>query len=516
MSATRVDRLVRFIENLRLWHDIWAGQPFTLAPHHRALVERIYGPDDENGERLVQAASVWWPSGNAKTSLAAALALAHFMGPEAVEGGEVVLAAAKIDQAAIAFRHCHQMVSQDPALSSRVEARPSSKELWHPGTKSLLKVISSHAGSEEGLSASFFLADEVAVWHPTKGRALWNAVDKSMGKRRNPLRISISTAGEVKGGFGFDRWQDAQRRAVGEIPSPRHVVDILAAAPDDDLEDEGLWERLNPAIEGGFKTLDYLRSSYLEAKQAPVDLIRWYRYHLNLWPEAAWAPWVDMALYDAVETQRPDLAGRGCWMGLDLSAKSDMTAVALVFPDHAQDGTRRWDVLSHFWLPRDGIERKAELDRADYLRWAAQGWLTLTPGNVIHHQAVYDWIIEQAALYDVREVGVDPVLETWLNTKLLERHVPVVQYGKSYRFMAAPVREIKRAIMHGDLRHGGNPILRMCFANVATVVDMNENEAFHKGKSTARIDGAVAVAIAIGRAMTQESEPGKTFEFSFA
>ena len=515
MSAERVDRIVRFIEGLRLWQDAWAGEPVQLIPRHRAIVERIYGPDREDGERLVQAASIWWPSGNAKTALAAMLGLAHFMGPEAVPGGEVILAAAKIEQAAIAFRHCSQMIDQDATLRARVDARPSRRELWHPGTRSILRVISSDADSEEGLSASFFLADEVAVWHPAKGRALWNAVDKSMVKRRNPLRVSISTAGEVKGGFGFERWQDAKRRANGELQSPRHVVDILAAEPGDDLTDEALWSRLNPAIAGGFKSLDFMRDTHEEARENPADLIRWYRYHLNLWPDAAWSPWVDMGRYDGAAPQRTNLRGKTCWLGLDLSAKSDMTAAALVFPDHDSDGSRRWDVLLQCWLPEEGIGRKAEIDRADYLRWAEEGWLTLTPGVVIHHQAVHDWIMAQTALYDVREVAVDPALATWMNTQLLGDGVNVVQYSQGELSMAAPVREIYRAIMAGDLRHGGNPILRMCMSNVVTTRTKNENEVFHKGKSTGRIDGAVATANAIGRSIASEAEPVKTFEFSF-
>ena len=516
MSAERVDRIIRFIQSLLLWEGPAAGKPFILSPQHRGLTERIYGPEDDDGNPLIQAVSIWWPSGNAKTVYAAGLALAHFMGPEAEDGGQVIITSGKIEQAAKAFTHCYNMVRQSPELLSRIDLRPARREMEHRKTRSILKVISSDADTEEGANASFFLADEVAVWHPTKGRDLWGAVNKSMAKRENALRISVSTAGEVKGGFGFEQWEEARLIMNGTVEAPWHVVDVLAASPDDDYEDEALWQRLNPGVAAGFKSLRHMRQELSEAKRSPANLIKWKRYHLNLWPDASWAPWVDMEIYDRASPQRPDLEGQTCWMGMDLSAKSDMTAVALVFPDHDADGTRRWDVLLHCWLPEDGIQRKAEIDRADYLRWAEQGFMTLTPGSVIHHQAVYEWVLEQAQIYDVREVAVDPALATWMNSQLLGDAMTVVQYSQGMMTMAAPVREIYRAIMEGDLRHGGNPILRMCFANIVTVPDKNENEVFHKGKSTARIDGAVAVANAIGRAIATEKEPVKTFEFSFA
>lgn len=504
----RAGRICRFVRRLRLWEGDFAGQPFTLHPFQEAVIRRIYGPSDDAGGRLVRTACIWIPRGNAKTTLAAAFGLAHFMGPEAEAGGQVVMAAADRENAGIAFNSAHQFVLQDEALGARVRPIESRKTLLHPGTKSTLKAISSESYSKHGLNVSFFLADEIHAWPAGEGRKLFKTVTDSMVKRSRPLSVVISTAGEGQGGLAADLWAYSHKVARGEIDDPTFAPIIFAADPEADWRDEAEWRAANPAIEAGFCSLEELRIKARRIEHFPADVADFKRFHLNIWQDGAAKPWLPIDVYDAAEpmTDPADLIGRMCWLGVDLSSVEDLTAVVAVFPDFDAQPIR-YDVLPMFFLPEANIARKSEQDRADYVRWADAGLLQLTPGNVIDHAAVVAHIVSLGERYAVQEVAIDRWNSTAVTTALGEEGLTVNQFGQGWASMSAPVKELKRAILSGHFRHGGNPLLRMCFANVVADRDAAENEKFVKDRAAGRIDGAVAAAMAIGRTLAHDASP---------
>ncbi len=504
----RADRMCRFVRRLRLWEGKFAGQPFHLHPFQEAMIRRIYGPATDDGRPLVRMACIWIPRGNAKTTLASALALAHFLGPEAEAGGQVIQAAADRENAGIAFKHSWEMCKQDDALLRRVSPIESRKVLNHGKTSSTLKAISSEAYSKHGMNASFFLADEIHSWHPAEGRKLFKVVTDSMVKREQPLTVIISTAGEGQGGLAFDMWQYSHAVARGEIDDPTFAPIIFAADPEADWRDETAWQTANPALAAGFCSLEELRIKARRIEHFPAEVADFRRFHLNQWQEGAANPWLDLGTYDAAEPMEPaeNLTGRPCYVGVDLSSVEDLTAVVAVFPSGTDDD-RSYHVLATFFLPEAGLARKAERDQADYLRYEQQGVLRLTDGNVVDHGAVIAHVLELAERYDVREVAIDRWNSTAVTTGLQAEGVTVAQFGQGFASMAAPVKELKRAILKGQFRHGGNPLLRMCFGNVVAEKDAAENEKFTKEKARGRIDGAVAAAMAVGRAIANESGP---------
>lgn len=501
----RADRICRFVRRLRLWEGDFAGKPFTLNGFQEAIIRRIYGPTNADGTRAVRIACIWIPRGNAKTTLAAALALAHFLGPEAEAGGQVVMAAADRENAGIAFNSAHQFALQDAALVSRIRAVESRKSLAHPKTKSILKAISSEAYSKHGLNVSFFLADEIHAWPTSEGRKLFKTVTDSMVKRARPLTVVISTAGEGQGGLAWDMWQYSRRVALGEVEDPTFAP-IVFAADSDDWRNETAWRAANPAIAAGFCSIDELRIKARRIEHFPSEIADFRRYHLNQWQEGTAQPWLDPALYDTAQAMSPlgELTGRKCWVGIDLSSVEDLTAVVAVFPD-GEGENRCYDVLPMFFLPEANIARKGEKDRADYVRWAQEGFLKLTPGNVVDHAAVVEYVATLGERYGVQEIAIDRWNSTAVNTGLQERGFAINQFGQGFASMAAPVKELKRAILSGRFRHGGNPLLRLCFNNVAAEKDAAENEKFTKEKARGRIDGAVASAMAVGRILSSEA-----------
>lgn len=502
----RADRMCRFVENLTLWEGDRAGQPFHLYDFQRSIIRRIYGPCDENGNRLVRTACIWIPRGNAKTTLLAALADGHLLGPECEPGGQVVMAAADRENAGIAFKHAHEFIKADDMLSSRIRPIESRKHLEHPKSASTLKAISSEAYSKHGLNVSFFLADEIHSWSPAEARPLFKTVTDSMVKRPNPLTVIISTAGSGQGGLAHDWWDYSHKVASGEIIDPSFAPIIIAADPEKDWRDEEAWHEANPAIDAGFCYINELRTKAKRIEHFPAEVTDFKRFHLNQWQEGAAEPWISADLYDAAKPKREDLQTLPCWIGIDLSSVEDLTAVVAAFPSGEGEG-RAYDIEAHFFLPKENITRKAEDDQADYLRWRDEGYLTLSEGNVIDHRAIVDHVIGLGERYSVQEIAIDRWNSTAVNVWLQEEGFTINQFGQGYASMAAPVKELKRAIMSGDFRHGDNPILKMCFRNVVAEKDPAENEKFTKAKANGRIDGAVAAAMAIGRILADETTP---------
>lgn len=500
----RADRVCRFVKMLTLWEGRFAGRQFPLFPWQEAIIRRIYGPTTPSGKRQVRTAAIWIPRGNAKTTLGAALCLAHTIGPEAEPGGQAIVAASDREQASIAFNCGLQFCKQDHRLWERVRPVETRKTLYHTKTGSRFTAVSHEAYTKHGLNVSLLLCDEIHAWPAVEGRKLYGVLVDSMVKRDNPLTLIISTAGEGTGGLAWDLWDYSHKVATGEIDDPSFAPIIFEADPLADWRDESAWYEANPAIASGFCSIDELRTKARQIEHFPREVANFRQYHLNQWSEGAAVPWMPVDIYDAAEETAPDteLIGRECYVGVDLSSVTDLTSVVAVFPG-GNDETRAYDVRAHFFLPEDSIAAKAEHDRADYLRWAKQGYLTLTPGNCVDHRAIVRWCVDFARKHSVKEVAIDRWNSTAVSIWLQEEGFDVVEFGQGFASMGAPVRELKRAILAGKFRHGGNPILRMCFLNVVAEVDSAENEKFTKAKANGRIDGAVASAMAVGRAIAQ-------------
>ena len=495
-----------FVEQYHLWQgDGFAGEPFKLLPFQHAIINRIYGPRTDDGNRLVREAAIWIPRGNAKTTLAAALANCHLYGPEAEAGGQVILAAADKPNAGIAYQTFYQLALEHEWPKDVLNLKSGRMEADYKPNNSTLRTIGSESYNKHGLSATFFLGDELHVWPETYARQLYNAIKNSMAKRPNttPLIVTISVVPHGTGGFAVDRWNESLAVARGEKEQPTFAPIIFAADPDCDWRDERVWFDVNPALEHGLLSLEALQIKVRDAEHFPADQVDFKQHHLNIPPEGVAEPWIELDLYDAAKPRAPleDLLGERCYLGIDLSRKGDLTAVVAVFPD----GNGGYDVLAKFFLPADNIAKKAEEDRASYQQWADAGDLVLTEGNVVDLTVVEQYIYGLGADYDVRTVHIDFWGALSTIRALQEADFEVVEFRQGMKSYAVPTEELKHAILTKQFRHGGNPVLRMCFANAVPVKDENDNERLTKKKSRGRIDGAQASAMAIAAALADDA-----------
>ncbi|MBF0561757.1 MAG: terminase large subunit, partial [Alphaproteobacteria bacterium] len=339
-----------------------------------------------------------------------------------------------------------------------------------------------------------------------EGRRLWKTLTQSMGKRDQPLIISISTAGEGMNSLAWDMWNYSHKVARGEVTDPTFLPIIFAADAKADWRSEDVWRAANPALASGFRSLEEMRNEARRCEHFPADVEAFKRYYLNVWSDGAASPWIDLALYDeAGETiDETEFEGRRCFVGVDLSSTQDLTAVVAVFPD--DDGG--YDVLCRFFVPAENIKKRADRDSVQYPLWRVQGHLTATPGNVVDYDLVCAEILELHEQFDVAEVVIDRWNSSAVTSRLAESGIEVAQFGQGFASMAPAVRELERAILSKQFRHGGNPILRWNFQNIVLEQDAAGNGKFTKSKSVEKIDGAVAAAMAVGRAVANTTPSG--------
>jgi phage terminase large subunit-like protein len=232
---------------------------------------------------------------------------------------------------------------------------------------------------------------------------------------------------------------------------------------------------------------------------------------LNQWTEQA-ERWIDMAAWDAcagpVDLER--LRGRPCFGGLDLSTTTDVTALAWVFPPGHDDDP--WRALSRYFVPAENLRKRAERDRVPYDLWAAQGFIEATPGNVVDYGAIEQRILADSALFQIRDVAYDPWNATHIALHLQDEGASMVEFRQGFRSMAAPTRELEKLIVSRKLAHGANSVTRWMASNVAVAQDPAGNLKPAKDKSTERIDGIVALIMAIGRAMVAQQEPQPSYQ----
>ncbi|UVC10180.1 terminase large subunit [Rhizobium sp. TH2] len=476
---------------------------FQLHDWQERIVRRIYGPRHLDGRRVVE--TVFWmiPRGNRKTSLAAALALLHTIGPERVPAGQVIFAASDREQAGIGFKEAANIVRMDRRLEAATKiytAHNSAKKIVFKAEGVELQAISSDGAAQHGKTPAFVLVDEIHVW---KGRDLWEALKSGMVKTSGTLMVIATTAGRGNENIGFDQYHYARRVARGEIDNPAYLPIIFEADATDDWQSEEVWHRVNPGLKYGFPNLDALRTAAKEAEHRPADRFAFKQFNLNIWQAHSRDPLFDMATYDAgqVPIDLADLEELPCYIGVDMSVNGDLTAVVAAW--RHDDG--RITIHPWFFVPGDDLKARADRDEVPYEQWRDDDLVTVIDGPVIEPHAVEDQIRELCARFDVQEVAFDPHLARMTMQRLFDEGIPAIEMRQGPLTMGPAIGDLERTVNGRMIRHDGHPVLRHHFDSVVASRNDTGLVRMHKGKKTHRIDGAVAAAMAVSRAVAGES-----------
>jgi phage terminase large subunit-like protein len=432
------------------------------------------------------------PRKNGKSELAAALAI-FFLLFDGEIGAEVYSAASDKDQAALVFNVAAQMIRNDPELNAQCEIIDSQKRIVHRKSGSFYRAISAEAYSKHGFNASVVIYDEL---HAAPNRELWDVLSTSQGARVQPMMIAITTAGFDRQSILWELYSHAKNVAEDPSLDPTFLPLLFEAPIDADWTDEKVWHAANPAL-GDFRSLEEMRIAAQRAKSIPAQQNTFRRLYLNQWTEQD-ERWIDLSTWDlgAKPVDIEALRGRPCFAGLDLASTRDVTAFVLVFPD--DEGG--YDVVPYFWVPQDTLNERVRRDRAPYAQWVTDEYMRTTEGNVCDYDAIREHIRELSEQFDIREIAYDRWGATQLVTQLQADGATCVPIGQGFASMSAPTKEIDKLILSGNLRHGAHPVLRWMAGNVAIEQDPAGNIKPSKKKSTEKIDGIVALIMAIDRA----------------
>ena len=535
-DENKAQRAIQIFESLRHTKGRFYGQPFVLLPWQRKIVRDVYGTVNERGIRQIKTVYLEITKKQGKSELAAAAGIFHLFA-DGERNGEVYGCAADRGQASLVFDVAVDMIDQSPTLRKRAKLTASHKRITDRLTGTFYQVLSAEAYTKHGLNVSACIFDEL---HAQPNRGLVDVMTFGAGDARlQPIWWFITTAGDDpdRVSICWEYHDYARRILAGEISDPTWYP-VIFSYEGDDIYNEANWYQANPSLDHTI-TIESVREAAAKAKVKPADarLFRWLR--LNQWLTSKLTSWLPLELFDqTVGTwNRADQLGKDCYLGLDLSSTTDLAALAVLFPP--QKTQLEWRVFWHCWLPKAGIEERVKNDRVPYDLWAAQGFLTLTEGDVIDYTEIEKTILEVKKFHNVIELPSDRAMATMLLQRLEKAGLVCVDVPQTYASLTDPMNQIEILLkgqagvpepvenppaedekpqesdipqvptdhlLRGRLTHEDNPVARWCFGNTSIAKNGQGYIKFvkeHKGKSvdrTKRIDLIAALVDAMARA----------------
>lgn len=490
-----VDKVCAALRGLRHTKGRWARSPLEPEPWQiEHVIAPVFGWKHPDGNRIVRTVYVEIPRKNGKSTLSSGLAIVLLVA-DGEMGAEVYAAASTMAQARIVYDEAKKMAMRAPQLRGKVQLLSSVMKV--PGTGGVFRVLSKVAEAAHGLNVSGAVIDEL---HVHKRRDLVDAIETGTGAREQPLVIIITTADEGEEGTIYaEKHERTRKLAQGIIEDPTFYGIIWAADDEDDPFEEATWRKCNPGL-GVTVKLEYLRKEAERARTEPSYFPTFCRLHLNRRIRQT-TRFLNLVEWDAPLNSAPldvaNLRGRECYGGLDLSATTDLTSLQVIFPD---DNHERLDVLSWFWLPEDGLAERIERDQVPYDRWAEDGYLTLTEGNVVDYDKVIETLLAVRDAFDLRSVSHDRWQAGAVVQSLGKGDIDAVPVPQSYAGMSAATKELERLVKQARFHHGGHPVLRWNADCVEVIRDNSDNVRPVKPKrqsSTKRVDGITAGVMAL-------------------
>lgn len=490
------DYAVSFIECLCHTKGTWAGKPFKLLDWQEQIIRDLFGTVKPNGYRQFNTAYIEIPKKNGKSELAAAVALLLCCG-DGEQRAEIYGCAADRGQATIVFDVAADMVRMCPALNKRCKILTSQKRILFTPTNSFYQVLSAEAYSKHGFNIHGVVFDEL---HTQPNRKLFDVMTKGSGDARmQPLYFLITTAGTDTHSICYETHQKALDILEGRKIDPTFYPVIYGAGDTEDWTDPKVWLKANPSL-GETIGMDKVEAACESAKQNPGEENSFRQLRLNQWVKQA-VRWMPMDKWDACAypVNEEMLEGRVCYGGLDLSSTTDLTSFCLVFPPEEED--EPYYVLPYFWVPEDTLDLRVKRDHVPYDLWNRQGYMETTEGNVVHYGYIEKFIERLGERFNIREIAFDRWGAVQMVQNLENMGFTVVPMGQGFASMSPPTKELMKLVLEKKVAHGGHPVLRWNMDNIFTRTDPAGNIKADKAKSTEKIDGAIAMIMALDRAI---------------
>lgn len=476
-------------QHLRVPEGRLVGKPVELSPEQLKWMEMIYGSP-------TRTIIISLPRKNGKTSFSAMLMLLHLAGPEAVVSGQLYSAAQSRDQAAILFQLAAKMVRMSPTLNQYISVKETAKTMVCQELGSVYKALSADASTALGLSPSLVIHDELGAVRGPK-YDLYEALETASAAQAQPLSIIISTQAARPDDLLSILIDDALTNS-----DPR-VKCVLYSIPEDkdpfDHEEiakaQPNWHLMNQE--------EVFRQA-AEAKRMPSREASYLNLICNRRVEV-FSPFISGSVWKSCGDEPDPVADNLVYAGLDLSARADLTAFVMIWRTKG-----KWNVKSHFWTPKNGLFDRAKRDRTPYDVWVNNGFLSVTPGSTVDYEYVAEEIISMVSDVNLKHIAYDRWRMDILRKEFTKNGVelPLIECGQGYKDMSPAIDTLESELLNGRLRHGMHPVLTMCAANAIVIKDQAGNRKIDKAKSTGRIDGLVALAMAFHAANMVEQEEG--------
>lgn len=490
------EHVAQFFGFLRHSKGEWAGETFELEPWQQFIVWNLFGWKRADGTRRFRTAYIETPRKNGKTTFAAGIGL-YLMVADGEPGAEVFSAATKRDQAKLSWSEAVRMVRASEALSSMIRHFRASDNLSIQETASKYEPLGADANSMDGLNIHGVIIDEL---HAHKTSAVVDVLETATSARRQPVQFEITTAGYDRTSICWEHHEYTRQILEMTVDDDTWFGFISSIDEGDDWKDPAVWAKANPNFGISVKADDLQRKAN-KAARMPIAQNAFLRLHLNRWTQQ-WDRFIDLDLWDenAGVVDEAALAGRKCYGGLDLSAVSDLSAWVMVFPQ--DDDPEVLDVVARFWCPEAQLTDEGNRYREQYQAWAREGFLSVTAGDAIDYQFIKKQVLEDAATFQIVDVNIDRLFQGFqLAQELADEGLEVFGMGQGFLSMAVPMKEFERRLLDRKLRHGGNPVLRFMAGNFAVRQDPAGNYKPDKKESQGRIDGIVALVMALDRQM---------------
>lgn len=509
-DLAEAERVVAFAESFRHYKGEWAGERIRLEPFQKFALMNLFGWKRKDGLRRFRYCHFEVPRKNGKTILAAIVGL-YLLAADEEGGAEVYNAATKKDQAMILWKDARVLVERckdsDFLDQFHIKKNPAVIELeWLEG---FMKPLGRDTDGEttDGLNPHGLIEDETHAW---RAAGFWNVLNSALGARSQPLTFMITTAGHYLESVGHTHHNIAKRILSGESgdEGDDYFAIIYSIDEGDKHDDLASYAKANP-LWGITVTEPKVRSQLALSNADPAILRETKTKWLNIWLNEA-GGWLDMEKWKKchLDFDPKKLEGLRCYTGLDLAMTRDLSAKVNIFPPQAW--LERWTVIAKFWCPMADIGSRSKRDKVPYQSWAEKGFLIPTPGEVTDHGYIHRDILADEDLYDVQAVGYDRTFSHHIIQPLLDEGVNMLTVSQGILTISPYAKALERLVIEAEkFNHFNHPILTWCAGNTVVTSDANGNIKPDKKRSGEKIDGTIALIMALGAALEFEYEGGE-------
>jgi phage terminase large subunit-like protein len=510
----KANRICQFVEGMPHVEGEWAkrGEKLILQPWQCFIYTTVFGwvykqgeKDDQgrdlSGKRRFLIAYNEMARKNGKSAMSAPIGI-YLMCADGEMGAQVYSAATTREQAQIVWgKNAKPMVEREPGLREAFGIEVSAHSIFQTSTGSYFKALSAEGNSLDGLNTHGAIIDEL---HAHQTDKVYNVIESSRGSRLQPLIWIITTAGFDQSKIGFLQRNYVTQILNGIVQDETYFGIIYTLDDGDDPFDEGNWSKSNPNL-GVSVYVEGLRTEALKASKMPSALNNYLTKRQCMWVNA------DIALFDLTKWKSladtnlkiEDFSTDPCWIGVDLAPRHDFCSrVAIIRRDSD------YYIFARHFLSEGEIEQSGN---ASYPGWAAEGWIETNEGETTSYDAIEEDLLEIAKQCSIQEVMYDPFTAKEILDHMQAEGLTMVEMRMSVQNLSSATKKLDALIAEGKIHHNGDPILAWMLSNVVGHYDRKDNVYPTKGPDKKPIDGAIALIMALARAMIAE-ETGSIYD----